>query len=245
MSVSAIAVENVSKHWTTPAGQVRAVDAMSFELGAGHVQRPAGTVGLRQVDDAAPDRRARDRRRRPRHHRRARRHRAAARAAQHRDGVPELRAVSASHRRREHPVRPARAARFRRRLPDAPRACRGPAGIGAAARAEAVAALGRAAAARRAGPRDHQRGAGVPDGRAAVEPRCAVARRNAAGDPRAAARARHHDGVRHARPGRGDVDGRPRDPAATRAGSSRTARRSNSTSSRRTRSSRGSSARRR
>jgi sn-glycerol 3-phosphate transport system ATP-binding protein len=30
--VSAIAVENVSKHWTTPSGQVRAVDAISFEL---------------------------------------------------------------------------------------------------------------------------------------------------------------------------------------------------------------------
>jgi len=33
--VSAIAVENVSKHWTTPSGQVRAVDAISFELAAG------------------------------------------------------------------------------------------------------------------------------------------------------------------------------------------------------------------
>jgi sn-glycerol 3-phosphate transport system ATP-binding protein len=33
--VSAIAVENVSKHWTTADGQVRAVDAISFELAAG------------------------------------------------------------------------------------------------------------------------------------------------------------------------------------------------------------------
>ncbi len=33
--MSAIAVENVSKHWTTPSGQVRAVDAISFELAAG------------------------------------------------------------------------------------------------------------------------------------------------------------------------------------------------------------------
>jgi sn-glycerol 3-phosphate transport system ATP-binding protein len=33
--VSAIAVENVSKLWTTPSGQVRAVDAISFELAAG------------------------------------------------------------------------------------------------------------------------------------------------------------------------------------------------------------------
>jgi len=33
--LSAIAVENVSKHWTTADGQVRAVDAISFELAAG------------------------------------------------------------------------------------------------------------------------------------------------------------------------------------------------------------------
>ncbi len=33
--MSAIAVENVSKHWTTADGQVRAVDAISFELAEG------------------------------------------------------------------------------------------------------------------------------------------------------------------------------------------------------------------
>ena len=33
--MSAIAVEDVSKHWTTADGQVRAVDAISFELAAG------------------------------------------------------------------------------------------------------------------------------------------------------------------------------------------------------------------
>jgi sn-glycerol 3-phosphate transport system ATP-binding protein len=33
--VSAITVENVSKHWTTADGQVRAVDAISFDLAAG------------------------------------------------------------------------------------------------------------------------------------------------------------------------------------------------------------------
>jgi sn-glycerol 3-phosphate transport system ATP-binding protein len=33
--VSAIVVENVSKHWTTADGQVRAVDAISFQLAAG------------------------------------------------------------------------------------------------------------------------------------------------------------------------------------------------------------------
>ena len=124
-------------------------------------------------------------------------------------------------------------------------ASRRPARPDRAARPQAVAALGRPAAARGARPRDHRAGAGVPDGRAAVESRCAAARRDAPGDPRAAAQARHHDGVRDARPGRGDVDGRSRDPAATAAGSSRTARRSTSTRRRPTRSSRASSARRR
>jgi sn-glycerol 3-phosphate transport system ATP-binding protein len=33
--VSTIVVENVSKHWTTPGGQVRAVDSVSFEVPAG------------------------------------------------------------------------------------------------------------------------------------------------------------------------------------------------------------------
>ena len=72
--VSAIAVENVSKHWTTADGQVRAVDGISFALARGHAQRAARPVGLRQVDDAAPDRRTRDGRRRPHPDRRPRRH---------------------------------------------------------------------------------------------------------------------------------------------------------------------------
>ena len=49
-----------------PTAQVRAVDAISFAFDAGHAQRAARPVGLRQVDDAAADRRARDRRRRAR-----------------------------------------------------------------------------------------------------------------------------------------------------------------------------------
>ena len=53
-----------------------------------HAQRAARPFGLRQVDDAAPDRRTRDSRRRPHPHRRARRHASAAGAAQHLDGVP-------------------------------------------------------------------------------------------------------------------------------------------------------------
>ena len=51
---------------------------------------------------------------------------------------------------------------------------------------------------------------GVPDGRAAVEPRRQAARADAGRDRRPPARARRHDVLRHARPGRGDDDGRPR-----------------------------------
>ena len=91
-----------------------------------------------------------------------------------------------------------------------------------AARAQALAALRRPAAARRARPRDHRRDPGLPDGRAAVQPRRAAAPGDAARDPRAAAAARHHDGLRHPRPDRGDEHGRPGRAAATPAGSSRT-----------------------
>ena len=108
-------------------------------------------------------------------------------------------------RRREHRLRPARCASVPR-----PSATRGSTrvadllGLDDAARAQALAALGRPAAARGARPRDHRRGAGLPDGRAALQPRRAAAPRDAPRDPRAAAAPRHHDGLRDARPDRGD-----------------------------------------
>src|SRR5262249_28075034 len=43
--VSAIAVENVSKHWTTAEGQVRAVDALSFSLDASTLNVLLGPSG--------------------------------------------------------------------------------------------------------------------------------------------------------------------------------------------------------
>jgi sn-glycerol 3-phosphate transport system ATP-binding protein len=43
--VSAIAVENVSKHWTTVEGQVRAVDALSFSLDQGTLNVLLGPSG--------------------------------------------------------------------------------------------------------------------------------------------------------------------------------------------------------
>ena len=87
--------------------------------------------------------------------------------------------------------------------------------------------------------------AGVPDGRAALEPRREAARPDARRDRRAPARPRRHDDLRHARPGRGDDDGRPRRRHAQgRAPAGRAARRS-STTARSTSSSAASSAARR
>ena len=71
-------------------------------------------------------------------------------------------------------------------------------------------ALRRAAPAGRDGPRDRPRAAGVPDGRAALEPRREAARRDARRDRPAPARPRRHDDLRHARPGGGDHARRPR-----------------------------------
>ncbi len=77
-------------------------------------------------------------------------------------------------------------------------------------RPQAGQAVGRPAPARGDGPRHRAPAAGVPDGRAAVEPRRQAARADPHADRRAAAAPRRHHRVRHPRPGRGDDDGRPR-----------------------------------
>ena len=78
-----------------------------------------------------------------------------------------------------------------------------------AARAQAGAALGRPAPARRHGPRAGARSAAVPVRRAAQQPRRQAARRHAHRDQAAPPAHRHHDRLRHARPDRGDDDGEP------------------------------------
>ena len=77
-------------------------------------------------------------------------------------------------------------------------------------RAQAEGALRRAASARGDGTRDRARAEGVPDGRAALEPRREAPRPDAIGDRADPTRALHDHALRHARPGRGDDDGRPR-----------------------------------
>ena len=71
------------------------------------VLRAGRPLGLRQVHAAAHDRRARDDLGRRGRDRRPRRQRGRAGRARHRDGVPELRALSAHERLRQHGLRPA------------------------------------------------------------------------------------------------------------------------------------------
>ena len=114
-------------------------------------------------------------------------------------------------RLREHRLRAAAARRCRRTRSTGacarPRAGPRPRAV---ARAQAARALRRPAPARRDGPRDRARAAGLPDGRAALEPRREAARADARRDRAPPARPRRDDDLRHARPGRGDDDGRPR-----------------------------------
>ena len=102
-----------------------------------------------------------------------------------------------------------RCAACRRRKPRARRA-RAEAGAADRPGAQAArAALRRPAAARGDRARDRHRAAADPDGRAAVEPRRQAAHRDARRNPPHPPRARPRDDLRHARPGRGAVAGRP------------------------------------
>ena len=174
------------------------------------VPRPRRPVRLRQDDRAAHGRRARGDLRRHGDDRRPRRQRPVAEGARHRDGLPELRALPAPERGREHRLRapPAegvegRDQRARGLGREAPRPHAVPP-------APAEGALRRPAPARGDGPRDRAPAAGVPHGRAALEPRRQAPRPDARGHLQAPARPRDDDDLRHARPGRGDDDGRPR-----------------------------------
>ena len=78
------------------------------------VRRAGRPVGLRQVDPAAHDRGTGEHHRRRNPHRRPRRQQPAAERARHRDGVPELRALSAHDGRRQHGLLDASCAARRR-----------------------------------------------------------------------------------------------------------------------------------
>ena len=208
-SVSAIAAEDVSKHWTTPEGKVHAVDGITFAFDAGTLTvllGPSGCgksttlrliAGLERADARThPDRR-------PGCH----------------DLPPAQRNVSMvfqSYALFPHlsvaenivfglKVRGRAGRRATRGSPASP-SCSASAKL---LDRKPVAALRRPAAARGARPRHRRRGAGLPDGRAALQSRRPAAPRDAPRDPRAAAAARHDHGLRHARSDRGHDHGRP------------------------------------
>ena len=136
--------------------------------------------------------------------RRPRRQHAGAQGPRHRDGVPELRALSAHERVRQHGLRAQDPRLQEGRHQGARRPRRGDPRARSAARAQAAPAVGRPAPARRDGARDRPRAGGVPVRRAAVEPRRQAARADALRDPEAAPAAEDDEPLRHARPGRGD-----------------------------------------
>ena len=107
----------------------------------------------------------------------------------------------------------------------------------------AARALRRSAAARRARPRGGAEPAGLPDGRAALQPRRQAARPDARGDQATAPRPQCDRRLRHARPVGSDDDERPRRGDGRRAPSISTARRWRSSTRPRTSSSPPSSAR--
>ena len=145
-----------------------------------------------------------DRDRRPRGQRRA------VQGPRRRDGVPELRAVPPPEGLRQHGLRPAAAQdRQERDRPARARCGEGPGPRGAAG-PQAQEPVGRPAPAGGHGTRDRARAPRVPDGRTALEPGREAARADARRDRAAAGRPRCHDDLRHARPDRGDDDGRPR-----------------------------------
>ena len=104
-------------------GAVRAVDGVSLDVQPGRVLLAARAVRLRQDDDPADDRRLRAADGRADPAARARRHPRPARQAAGQHGLPELRAVPAPRRRRQHRVRAA--AQEGRRSGDRPTRRRG------------------------------------------------------------------------------------------------------------------------
>ena len=98
-----VTLENVRKVY---AGAVEAVKGVSLDIDGRLVLRAGRALRLRQVHPAAHDRRARDHHRAARSASAARRQRDRAGRARHRHGVPELRALPAHERLRQHGLRP-------------------------------------------------------------------------------------------------------------------------------------------
>ena len=150
--------------------------------------------------------------------RRSRGERPAAEGSRHRDGVPELRALSAHDGAREHGLQPQAAQGVQGDGREEGGGRGGNAQSRALSRPLSAPALRRPAPARGDGPRDRARPAGVPVRRAAVQSRRQAAGADAGRDQVAPSAPARDVGLRHARPDRSDDDGRPDRRAAGRAG---------------------------
>ena len=135
----------------------------------------------------------------------------AGREARRVDGVPVLRDLAAHDGVRQRRLRSARAQAAAGRGAAERGTRAGPGADAGLCRPAGIEAVGRPAAARRGGARDRVLAERRAVRRAAVQPRCQAARRDARGAARAAAPARHHLALCHARPGGGAGDLRPGD----------------------------------
>ena len=162
-------------------------------------------------DNRAPDgRRVGGDQRRARAHRRSNRQRSVAQGPRHRDGLPELRALSTPDRSRQRrlPPQDQEAAEGGDRCPG--RRGRSHSRSGAVPQPQAARPLRRPASTCGDGPRHRQAPGRLPHGRTPVEPRREAAGADARGHQEDPARPVGHDRLRHARPDRGDDDGRSR-----------------------------------
>ena len=201
--MATVTFDNVNKIY----GDFHAVKDLNLEIGDGEFMvlvGPSGcgkTTSLRMIAglEEITERHAADRR--------PRRQRRPAQGSRHRDGLPELRALPAHVGPREPRVRPeaAQGPQGRDRAPGQRGRRDDPARE--AARPQAEGAVRRPAPARRARSRDRPRAGGVPDGRAALQPRRQAARPDARRDRPPPPAAQDDRRLRHPRPGRGDDDG--------------------------------------
>ena len=169
-----------------------------------------GPSGCGKSTTLADDRGARGDQLRRDLHRRPAGQRSPAEGSRHRDGLPELRALSPHDRLRQHGVRAEDAEVPQARDRDAGARGGPDAGHPGAPEPEAPPALGRPAAARRGGPRHRPASPGVPLRRAPVEPGREAPGADARGAEAPPRSARDHRHLRDPRPGRGDDARRPR-----------------------------------
>ena len=190
---------------------VVALDELTLEVQDKEFLVLVGPSGLRQVHRAAHGRPGWRRSPRARSTSATAGQRRLAEGPRHRHGVPELRALPAHDRLRQHGLRPeaAQGAAGRRSSAQREGSRRDPRACDHLLKRKPKRALRRPAPARRARARHRARAEGLPDGRAALQPRREAARADARRAHQAAPAPGHHHHLRHARPDRSHDHGRP------------------------------------